>query len=255
MKKKHLLLIFVNLICANLFAQTWNGITSTDWNTPSNWTPAAVPIATGNVVIPASLARYPVLATNVTINGFNMAAGGQLDFKGHTLTITSVNTYNYFSGALNNSDGASDIIINLSSSSGYASYIRNTTINDNITFNISGVDAFYDADGGSMANTYNGDVIFNITSALPIYLSHNDASQYKKNLSINRTGTGGSSQLFNGGGMVTGNFKYTNNLDGNFTIGNTANPTTIVGKMDITIKNTAPAYFNFTISKIKLQEA
>ncbi|MEP7079741.1 MAG: hypothetical protein ABI784_03380, partial [Ginsengibacter sp.] len=244
MKKKHLLFIFLNIVCGNfLFAQTWNGSFDTDWNTPSNWTPAAVPIASGNVVIPASLARYPVLASNVTINGFNMAAGGQLDFKGHTLTITSVNTYNYFSGALNNSDGASDIVINLSSSSGYGSYIRNATVNDNITFNVSGVDAFYDADGVGTANTYNGDVIFNITSALPIYLSYNGASQYKKNLTINRTGTGGSSQLFNGGGNVTGNFKYTNNLNGNFTMGYPTKPTNINGKIDITIKNTSPAYF------------
>ena len=33
--------------------ETWNGGTSTDWNTAANWTPASVPIATQNVCIPA----------------------------------------------------------------------------------------------------------------------------------------------------------------------------------------------------------
>ena len=32
-------------------AQTWDGSASSDWNDPQNWTPATVPLATGNVTI------------------------------------------------------------------------------------------------------------------------------------------------------------------------------------------------------------
>jgi uncharacterized repeat protein (TIGR02543 family) len=60
-----------------LYAQwqipTWTGATSTDWNTASNWNPAAVPVSTNNVIIPTSgITNFPV-ATSLTI-----AAGSTL---------------------------------------------------------------------------------------------------------------------------------------------------------------------------------
>ena len=41
---------------------TWNGSTSTDWATAANWTPAQVPTANNDVVIPSGASRQPTLA-------------------------------------------------------------------------------------------------------------------------------------------------------------------------------------------------
>jgi hypothetical protein len=239
------LLITAILLGLSASAQTWTGATNTDWNTASNWSPAAVPISTGNVIIPGSLGNYPVLATNVTINSINMQAGSKLDFNGHTLDILSVNTYNYFIGAsLNNSNVNTDIVINITGGVGYTNYLRSMTTNDNITFNLSGGSTFFDADGGGTANTYNGNVTFNISSGLTFYLSHLAASQYKGDLTINRTITGGPSILFNAGGNVSGNFRFTNNLDGAVVLGNLSNITDVTGKVDITVNQGTPDLFH-----------
>lgn len=57
---------------------TWVGGTvgfAHDWNTPSNWSTNLVPTNTDNVIIPGSLAHYPVLNTNVSIQTLNVEAG------------------------------------------------------------------------------------------------------------------------------------------------------------------------------------
>ena len=246
MKKKHFLLILSQiLLCNFLIAQTWNGSTSTDWNTPGNWTPANVPTATSNVTIPGSLTRYPVLATDVTITSINMAGGSQLDFKGRTLDIVSGSNYNYFYGTLNNSDGATDIVININTGiNGYGVFARGNIVNDNITFNLTSTNAFNDADNGGSAGTYNGDVTFNVKDALALNLSNGSASQYNGNLTINRTIKGGNTTMFNAGGNVTGNFKFVNNLDGILYLGSTSKQTSINGKVDITLKQATAAPFS-----------
>lgn len=42
---------------------TWNGSTSSDWNEASNWTPAAVPTACTDVIIPAGTVNYPTISS------------------------------------------------------------------------------------------------------------------------------------------------------------------------------------------------
>lgn len=73
---------------------TWVGGTvgfAHDWNTPSNWSTNVVPTNTDNVTIPGSLAHYPVLNTNVSIQTLNVEAGATLTVNASKeLTIAGI---------------------------------------------------------------------------------------------------------------------------------------------------------------------
>ena len=233
------------MVASNLNAQTWTGTTSTNWNISTNWSPAAVPISTSNVTIPGSVSsgNWPAFAGNVTINSINMVAGSQLDVNGFTLTLNGVNAFTYFTSAtLNNSSGGSDIVINVNTGSGgYATYFRSNTVNDAITFNITGANPFYEGDAAP-ANHYNGNVSFNINSGLLVYISYVAPSQYNGNLTVNRT-IAGATSLFNAGGSITGNYTYTNNAGGSVVMGVTGVKTSISGTVNIAANYPSPAAF------------
>ncbi|MDJ1493705.1 hypothetical protein QNI19_12250 [Cytophagaceae bacterium DM2B3-1] len=77
---------------------TWNGSVSTDWNTATNWTPAAVPASTDDITInTVSVARYPVLMANTTTNNFTLNITGTtaiVNLGGFTLTCNGTTTIN-----------------------------------------------------------------------------------------------------------------------------------------------------------------
>ena len=81
----------------------WTGNTNTDWATASNWSPAAIPLASDNLVIP-NVPNKPIIgssttavANNITIDAsssLSVNAGGNLTINGNltqngTLTIIS----------------------------------------------------------------------------------------------------------------------------------------------------------------------
>ena len=91
---------------------TWTGVTSSDWNTSSNWSTGNVPLATNDVVIPSGTPNNPVLsagasgvAKDLTIQAgavmeFNDAGGTELTLDGsfinsgtftHTVGVFNVN--------------------------------------------------------------------------------------------------------------------------------------------------------------------
>ncbi|GAB2711589.1 hypothetical protein GCM10011495_18580 [Hymenobacter frigidus] len=78
---------------------TWNGSVSTDWRTAANWTPAFVPTAATDVVIPGGTPFQPIVSTNqqtraITLNtgallttadGSNLVVGGNFTNNDGTL--------------------------------------------------------------------------------------------------------------------------------------------------------------------------
>jgi len=65
---------------------TWNGSASSSWTNPSNWTPAIVPTATDDVLIPSGLGTYPVLTAGITVRDLVLQAGGSLNQSNQSIT-------------------------------------------------------------------------------------------------------------------------------------------------------------------------
>ncbi|MBI1289029.1 MAG: hypothetical protein GC178_15785 [Flavobacteriales bacterium] len=72
-----------------VFAQTsytWNGGTSTDFGTSTNWTPNGVPGSGDNISVP-NVTNDPVLDGDRTVNNLTLNTGGLLDLNGYTVTV------------------------------------------------------------------------------------------------------------------------------------------------------------------------
>ncbi|MES2774112.1 MAG: hypothetical protein V4722_08000 [Bacteroidota bacterium] len=243
MKRFLLLLHGSILLFTAARAQTWNGSVSNNWNTPGNWT-GGLPTGASNVTIPGALAVYPVLNSNVTINGITMNSGSRLDVNGFTLGLNSVNFFNNITGAiLNNSNGATDIVLNINTGGGgYTTIFNSNTVNDAIIFNLTGTNQLFEGNAAP-ANQYNGSVTFNIGGSMPVSIASGAASVFGGNLTVSRT-VGGVTSLFAVGGTISGNYSFTNNSGGAIGMGNTTTKTNITGTINIACNYPAPATFD-----------
>jgi hypothetical protein len=68
---------------------TWDGSTSTDWDTPANWDLGFVPNSGDNIIIP-NVANQPVLASNVSVGDLTLQASTTLTLNGKNLTAGGV---------------------------------------------------------------------------------------------------------------------------------------------------------------------
>ncbi|MES2772684.1 MAG: hypothetical protein V4722_00775 [Bacteroidota bacterium] len=245
---KKIVYLLITLLPGNaLIAQTWDGSTSTDWNTASNWSTNTVPQATGNVTIPGgALPNWPVLHADITVNTFDMNAGSQLDFNGFSLTSTSTVSIR---AVLNNSNAATDIVVTSNNGGGGGSnYMGGCIVNDNFILNTKGTAITYE--GYNAANMYNGNATYNLGGTGRFYSSYHEKCMYNGNLTVNRT-VAGTTDLFNAGFIsINGNFTY-NNMIGGHTYINSGNNT--VGPINGTLNITATGTGNpeFYMRKIK----
>jgi hypothetical protein len=244
--KKNVLTLLCCLWACTVFAQTWTGSVSTDWNTPGNWSGNAVPISSGNVIIPGNLDNYPVLASDVTINRIDMQSGSMLDFNGFQLSIlTTILNYSYFTGAtLKSSSQLITLNVN-NGTSGFTTSMSGCTIEDDIVINLTGSNPFYEGDGA--ANVFQGNATFNVGGSGALWTSYSATSTYQGNVTVNRT-VGGLLDLFNTGGNVAGNLSVTNPIgNGGIRIGTAAHATVIQGTISIDANyNALPNVFEMT---------
>jgi len=84
---------------------TWNGSVSSDWNNPLNWTPAVVPVANQDVIIPGSLVNYPVVSTSgMTCKDMSISSGANMGI-GLLVAITIQGDLTILEGASLNNQG------------------------------------------------------------------------------------------------------------------------------------------------------
>ena len=68
---------------------TWIGVTSTDWNDPSNWDLGFVPIAGDFDTIPGGTPFEPTLTSSVTAGSLTIAPTATLTLAGNNLTVNT----------------------------------------------------------------------------------------------------------------------------------------------------------------------
>jgi len=100
---------------------TWQGGTSTAWNTAANWDLGFVPRSTDTVVI-ANAANQPVLASAVTVANLTINSGSTLTLSGNNLTVTAG------SGTFNNNgtlylEGNETLTLTMDSTHGTFTYV------------------------------------------------------------------------------------------------------------------------------------
>ena len=69
---------YVDDVYLNWDGIKWEGGTSSDWDTASNWSSNMVPNSASEVTIPSGLSNYPTAASAVTVTSVDMAAGTSL---------------------------------------------------------------------------------------------------------------------------------------------------------------------------------
>ncbi|MFZ4680708.1 MAG: T9SS sorting signal type C domain-containing protein, partial [Flavobacterium sp.] len=127
-------LTIFNSICSNSYpldfylGKVWNGVTSSNWATASNWTPSGEPLITDScVVVPAGTPNSPVISAQAFAGALTVNSGALLTVNtGITLTVQDVIVTN---GTLSVADAASLIQVNnvTNSGSGNMQYSRNVS--------------------------------------------------------------------------------------------------------------------------------
>lgn len=83
--------------CVNSYAITmyvgkiWNGATSNDWATASNWTPSGQPIVSDCVIVPSGTPNNPVITSNALCANLTVSSSATLTVNaGYTITVVDV---------------------------------------------------------------------------------------------------------------------------------------------------------------------
>ena len=87
--KKILLFAVLLMVQLGFGQKTWNGSSSTNWNTNANWTPSGRPVATDNVRIPNGVPRMPTISTNSAVcNNLTVDSGATLTVDDENFTVS-----------------------------------------------------------------------------------------------------------------------------------------------------------------------
>ena len=181
--------------------KTWDGSTSTDWNTANNWTPAGVPLITESVYIP-NVANDPIIGAgaDALACSLNIEVGAVLTINsGRNMVVTNAVTV-AAGGVFNVMDSANLVQVNDAS-------INTGNIIMNRTANIRLQDYVY---WSSPVANFDSSIISPLTPTSLIW-------KWEPTVSANTNGFGtwinGSETMLNGKGyIVRGPSNYTNTL-------------------------------------------
>ena len=163
---------YVDDVYLNWDGIKWEGGTSSDWDTASNWSSNMVPNFASEITIPSGLSNYPTAASAVTVSSVDMAAGTSListsTFSGtvkYTRTLATENWYlmsspvvgETYDNAYVTANGIASGTQN-TSSRGIATYV---TTDDSWDYMLAGETATFSAGTGySVKRSSAGDVSF-----------------------------------------------------------------------------------------------
>ncbi|MBS1651871.1 MAG: T9SS type A sorting domain-containing protein [Bacteroidetes bacterium] len=229
MKKLALLFLFSINLSFSQVSYVWNGSTSTNWTTPSNWTPSGVPGVSDNVTIVTG-GNNCLLAGNTTVSGLTITTG-VLNLNTFSLTTNSVVACN--GGNCNNGSFVSNAI---------SLTFAGTTFGANVFANVTDVYFNGSTFNGSLTVTRNnsssiqstGNNTFNgatsITNAGTGYLLMTNSSArtdvFNSTSTFATTNTGGLYIGYSGASSFNGNVLFNNPTgSGNIQIGRSGGPT------------------------------
>ena len=119
-----------NCITVISLSKSWNGSISTNWNMPTNWSPAGIPDATNCVIIPNTTNKPIISGTNYNAFAYSLTV-----LNGGSLVVNSTNSLKVIDlvnvnngGSLTFEDKSSLVQINNVANSGNMTYKRETTI-------------------------------------------------------------------------------------------------------------------------------
>jgi hypothetical protein len=192
MKKQLLLLALTLIVQQASFAinYTWNGVTSSNWNTSSNWTPAGVPTSVDNVTISLT-ANSPTLQANTIITNLTLNSG-TLNLGGFQLTATGVNVLN--AGTISNGTFAPNgvscnyrlVTINADVTNVTSSlYLNGATFNGITYLEKTGTTR----DVGNGGNTFNGTTTIVNSGSEYLYTGNVNADIFNGVTTVNNVGT------------------------------------------------------------------
>lgn len=231
MTYKKLLSILFLLIKSISFSQTtyvWNGTTSSDWGTFTNWTPNGVPNSTDNVRI-VTAANNCEITSNTAVTNFTLASGS-IQINTFTLNITGVATLT--AGVINGPSGTllcegltttfgaitssptinpkvivnsgnilchrttfnNDVLFTKTPTGATANSWRGgNTYNGKFTlYNTSNADVYIGANASDPVDVFNGRSYFEITGDCRIRIPQSGRATFNNVLTLYSNGTGGS---------------------------------------------------------------
>jgi hypothetical protein len=174
----------------------WNGNSTTDWNTSTNWLGNAIPTSTLNVCINSSASQQPLLSTTSNCSGLVVGSGATLTFGNNTL-----NTYGSFS-TVGNISGANGTIVLPGTAAQIVTgnfSINNLTLNNN---------------AGASINSETGNAMIVTGTLAPTvgtFTTNNTLTLASSSISTARVAAGNSS-----GGYITGNVKVQRWIQGGY---------------------------------------
>ncbi|UAM99921.1 T9SS type A sorting domain-containing protein [Polaribacter litorisediminis] len=166
------LLLFTSTMLGQ--TNTWNGSSSTNWNTAANWSDGTVPLATDDVVIPSAPANQPTISAITAVSAALTVQDGAI------LTIDSDGGLTV-DGALNINTGGSVTINSTASDSG--TLIFNGTRSGNITYKrfVTGGGWYLIA---APVEGYSGNDLFNDNGGTATFITGNAHPSFGNNAAV-----------------------------------------------------------------------